>query len=280
MIKSFRSKKVRYRYITAEDIIMGAHKLPIKKFTKYKNGYASTAMAFDIETTSYHSEKYDKDLATMYIWQLGLDGMCIIGRTWYEFKKVIDLIADYFDARGTKVYCWIQNFSFEFQFIKSILPWNETKGGYADIFAKDNRTILYANYRCIEFRDSLALTAMGLAKYQKNFNLKVGKLAGDLDYSVSRHYLTPIGKNGITNAELAYCINDVMVLNEWHNSYIVPHFLDQEKNIPLTSTGLVRSDMKDEFNAMTKEEKKEFDSMDCWVLHIWIVILCRDIRRR
>ena len=260
MIKSFRSKRIRYRYITAEDIIMGAHKLPIKNFTKYKNGYASTAMAFDIETTSYHSEKYDKDLATMYIWQLGLDGMCIIGRTWYEFKKVIDLIADYFDARGTKVYCWIQNFSFEFQFCKSVLPWNETKGGYADIFAKDNRTILYAKYRCIEFRDSLALTAMGLAKYQKNFNLKVGKLAGDLDYSVSRHYMTPIGKNGITNAELAYCINDVMVLNEWHKSYIVPHFLDQEKNIPLTSTGLVRSDMKDEFNLMTKEEKKKMRS--------------------
>lgn len=259
-MKIFRSKGLRYKYITAEDVITGKEKLPIKSCKTYKSGFASTAMAFDIETTSYYSKKYDKDLATMYIWQMGIDGMCIIGRTWFEFKKVIDLFADFFDQTDASVICWIQNFSFEFQFIKSILPWNIKKDGYPDIFAKDNRTILYARYRKIEFRDSMSLTAMGLAKYQKNFNLKVGKLSGDLDYSIKRHYMTPIGKDGITNAELAYCINDVMVLNEWHKSYIVPEFLEQNKNIPLTSTGLVRQDMKDEFSKMSREEKKKMRS--------------------
>ena len=106
----------------------------------------------------------------------------------------------------------------------------------------------------------MSLTDMGLARYQKNFNLKVGKLAGDLDYSVKRHWMTPIGKKGITNTELAYCINDVMVLNEWHKSYIVPTFLDQNKVIPLTSTGLVRADMKEEFSKMTRDEKKKMRS--------------------
>lgn len=259
-MKIFRSKKIRYKYITADDIITGKHKLPVKTCTKYKNGLCSTAMAFDIETTSYYSAKYDKDLATMYIWQMGIDGTCIIGRTWFEFRKVIDIVAGYMDAAETRVICWIQNFSFEFQFIKSILPWNKNKYGEPDIFAKDARTILYAKYRSIEFRDSLSLTAMGLARYQKNFNLKVGKLAGDLDYSIMRHWMTPIGKNGITNTELAYCINDVMVLNEWHKSYIVPTFMDADKTIPLTSTGLVRADMKEEFSKMSREDKKKMRS--------------------
>ena len=259
-MKRFRSDKITYKYITAEELILGVHKLPVKTAKVYKQGYASTAAAFDIETTSYYSEKYEKDLATMYIWQLGIDGTCIIGRTWYEFKKVIDLIADFYDQMGCRLLLWVQNLSFEFQWIKSLLPWNILKNGYVDLFAKDNRTVLYARYRSIEFRDSLALTAMGLAKYQKNFNLKIGKLEGDLDYSVKRHYLTPIGKKGITNKELAYCINDVLVLNEWHKSYIVPQFLEMDKKIPLTSTGLVRADMKDAFNEMSREEKKKMRS--------------------
>lgn len=264
---SFRSKNQRYKYIIAADIILGNESLPFKKLKAYKQGFVSTSLAFDIETTSFYSKKYEKDIATMYIWQMGIDGTCIIGRTWYEFKRIIDMVAEYMEAAasGYKVLCWIQNFAFEWSFCKSILEWNKNKDGFPDIFAKDSRTILYARYKNIEFRDSMALTAMGLARYQKNFNLKVGKLAGDLDYSVSRNYMTPIvGNNknlqGITNTELAYCINDVMVLNEWHSSYIVGEFLEKEKNIPLTSTGLVRLDMKDEFNRMTRDEKKKMRS--------------------
>lgn len=264
-MKIFRSKNVRYKYMTADDIITGKHRLPVKSAKKYKSGLVSTAMAFDIETTSYYSGKYDKDLATMYIWQMGIDGTCIIGRTWFEFKKVLDIVGDYFEQMDAKVLCWIQNFSFEFQFIKGIIPWNKNRFGDPDIFAKDARTILYARYRNIEFRDSMSLTAMGLARYQKNFNLKVGKLAGDLDYSISRTWATPIaGSNknirGINNTELAYCINDVMVLNEWHKVYIVPTFLEAGEAIPLTSTGLVRFDMKKEFNMMTRDEKKKMRS--------------------
>lgn len=256
----FRSEKKRYKYITAADIIEGREPLPVRSCKKYKSGFASTALAFDIETTSYYSARYDKDLATMYIWQFGIDGTCIIGRTWDEFKKVLDIVAEYMEKADTRAICWIQNFSFEFQFIKSLIPWNKTKDGYVDIFAKDARTILYARYRSIEFRDSLSLTAMGLARYQKNFNLRVGKLSGDLDYSVKRSWMTPIGKDGITNKELAYCINDVAVLNEWHKAYIVPEFMEQDKTIPLTSTGLVRADMKEEFSQMSREDKKKMRS--------------------
>ena len=260
MLRTYRSKGKRYKYITAEDIITGKDKLPIKTSKVYKSGYASTALAFDIETTSYYSEKYKKDLATMYIWQLGIDGTCIIGRTWYEFQKIVELINAFYESIGCNVICWIQNLGFEWSFLKSLFAWNKNKDGYPDIFAKDNRTILYARYKKIEFRDSLALTGMGLARYQKNFNLKIGKLSGDLNYEVMRHYLTPIGKDGITNQELAYCINDVMVLNEWHKVYIVKEFLEQDKTIPLTSTGLVRQDMKDEFNKMSRDEKKKMRS--------------------
>lgn len=257
-MKRFRSNGKSYSFILASEILTGVESLPVKKFKIYKSGYASTALAFDIETTSYYSEVHKKDLATMYIWQIGIDGRCIIGRTWYEFIKIVNMIAAEFQE--CQVICWVQNFSFEWQFIKSLLQWNETKLGYSDIFAKDTRTILYARYKSIEFRDSMSLTAMGLGRYQKNYNLKIGKLSGDLDYSKMRHYATSLGRNGITNQELAYCINDVLVLNEWHKTYIRKEFLDLERTIPLTSTGLVRQDMKEEFSKMSREEKKKMRS--------------------
>ena len=64
--------------------------------------------------------------------------------------------------------------------MKSLFDWNRNKEGYPDIFAKDDRTILYAKYKQIEFRDTLALTGMGLARFKKNYGLSVDKLVGRL----------------------------------------------------------------------------------------------------
>lgn len=252
MRKSFKIEGVKYSYIPANKFDISKLKLSNKK---YRFEYLNIACAFDIETTSYYSPKYDKDLATMYIWQLGINKDTIIGRSWEEFVKVLSDLNDFASSNGGTILCLIQNLSFEFQFIKSIFEWNKNKEGNPDIFAKDDRTILYAKWKNIEFRDTLALTGMSLARFKKNYNLDVGKLEGDLDYSLMRHSETPV-----TNTELAYCINDVQVLTDFFYKYLVKEYLSTGKKIPLTSTGIVRADIKEEFMNIPKEDRKRLQT--------------------
>ena len=144
------------------------------------------------------------------------------------------------------------NLSFEMSFIKALFDWDiDEKTGYPCVFAKSPRNILYAKYKNVEFRDTLALTDMGLARLPKNYGLIIEKLVGDLDYDRIRHTSTPL-----TNEELSYCINDVKLLVNFFYKYLLPEYLDKELKIPLTSTGEVRVDIKNNFNEMKKEEKK------------------------
>ena len=252
MRRSFKLDTGKFSYIPVEKFDISRLKLST---TKYRFEYLKVGCAFDIETTSYYSKKYNKDLATMYIWQLGINKDTVIGRTWEEFKHVMEILNDYAKENDGTILCLIQNLSFEFQFIKSLFDWNKNSEGYPDIFAKDDRTILYARWKNIEFRDTLALTGMSLSRFQKNYNLDVGKLKGDLDYALMRHSETPV-----TKRELSYCINDVQVLTDFFYKYLVPEYLEKGKKIPLTSTGIVRCDIKEEFNSLDKDIKKRLQS--------------------
>lgn len=249
MRKSFTMDGNKYTYIPYENLDLNRLKLSGDRF---RFGYLKIGCAFDIETTSFYSKKYDKDLACMYIWQLSLNKDTIIGRTWEEFKELIERLSAFASDHDGVILCLIQNLSFEFQFIKSLFNWNKNKEGYPDIFAKDDRTILYAKYKNIEFRDTLALTGMSLSRYQKNYNLDVGKLSGDLDYTLYRH-----NKTNVTNRELAYCINDVQVLSDFFYKYLFPTYIKPGIKIPLTSTGIVRADIKQEFMEIPKEERRK-----------------------
>ena len=249
MRKSFTMDGNKYTYIPYNKLDLNKLKLSGDRF---RFGYLKIGCAFDIETTSFYSPKYDKDLATMYIWQLSLNKDTIIGRTWEEFKELIEKLSDFAAEHDGVILCLIQNLSFEFQFIKSLFAWNINREGYPDIFAKDDRTILYAKYKNIEFRDTLALTGMSLARYQKNYNLDVGKLEGDLDYTLYRHT-----KTNVTQREIAYCINDVQVLADFFYKYLLPTYIKPGIKIPLTSTGIVRADIKAAFMEIPKEERRK-----------------------
>ena len=252
MRRSFKLDTGKYSWIPAHKFDISRLKLST---TKYRFEYLKVGCAFDIETTSYYSKKYEKDLATMYIWQLSINKDTIIGRTWEEFLEVLNTLNKWAEDNDGVILCLIQNLSFEFQFLKSLLEWNKNSEGYPDIFAKDDRTILYAKWKNIEFRDTLALTGMSLSRFQKNYNLDVGKLSGDLDYSLMRHSETPV-----TPRELSYCINDVQVLSDFFYKYLVPEYLKSGKKIPLTSTGIVRNDIKEEFNSLPKDVKKKLST--------------------
>ena len=129
--------------------------------------------------------------------------------------------------------------SFEFQFIKKLIKWDKGRKGYAKIFALDPRKIIKAESAGIEFRDSLALTNTSLLKVAKDYKLAHQKLAGDLDYNLTRFF-----DSDLSEQELAYCFNDVLILSDFFNTYIKSSFIDNNIKIPLTSTGILRDELR------------------------------------
>lgn len=212
--------------------------------------YFNIPASFDIETSSFKKENGDK-AAIMYIWQFGLNGSVIYGRTWGEFMTFCDLLVDYLslNANERHLVVYVHNLGYEFQFIRKWFQWDK-------VFAIKQRRPVYAVTKGgIEFRCSLFLSNYSLAYLGDNLLHKYPeqKMVGDLDYSKIRHSETPL-----TETELKYCYQDVRVVMCY-----IQEKIEQDGDItmiPLTNTGYVRNYCREECffeNFRTKEEKKK-----------------------
>lgn len=184
--------------------------------------YMRVCSGFDIETTRI--EKH----AFMYHWQFAYNNDVVLGRTWDEFTFLLNRINDYVTYYNARIIVWVANLGHEFAFLGRRYHWT-------DIFAKESHQPLKAQTGGIEFRECLAISGQGgLAELAKKY-CNTRKMVGDLDYSIIRNSKTPL-----TEKELQYNINDVVILAEWAE-YIFATYSDKKLNIPLTSTGIVNS---------------------------------------
>lgn len=209
-------------------------------------------MCFDIETSSgfLHkdsdtlepylgkSKKYYEDckkFAICYVWQFSINDNIFWGRTLEDFKDFLQEL-EYYEPHKKIVY--IHNFSFEFQFLINVLQFDY-------VFARQTRKPLFAEWSTYQFRCSYFLTNMSLAVWAEQRKLSVQKLVGDLDYSILR---TP--KTVLTDKEIAYCFNDVLVMyygiQEYKEKY--GHMID----IPFTQTGEVRKEVIERMNVSSE----------------------------
>lgn len=209
-------------------------------------------MCFDIETSSgfLHkdsdtlepylgkSKKYYEDckkFSICYVWQFSINDNVFWGRTLEDFKDFLQEL-EYYEPHKKIVY--IHNFSFEFQFLINVLQFDY-------VFARQARKPLFAEWSTYQFRCSYFLTNMSLATWAEQRKLSVQKLVGDLDYTILR---TP--KTKLTDTELAYCFNDVLVmyfgLLQYKEKY--GHVID----IPFTQTGEVRKEVIDRMNVSSE----------------------------
>lgn len=227
--------------------------------------YVNLPFSFDIETTSFYSDtfgrtytneevaeivdKIEDKTATedernllfsldkrniMYIWQIALNGNCIIGRTWQEFDETIAKIVKHFDLyENHRLICFVHNLSYEMQYIRKRFEW-------LNIFAREKRKPLKGlTTTGIEFRCSYMLSGLSLEKTCENLTkYKIEKKVGDLDYRKIRTPLT-----SLTETELGYCINDVIGLNAYIQEQI--EMYGDITKIPLTNTGRVRLKCRD-----------------------------------
>lgn len=206
--------------------------------------------SFDIETTSFYRDEYKwaysyeqykkmndgrKDkiklekCAIMYVWQFGINGFVVLGRTWDEFLQMCNVISDVLKLNAKcKLIVYVHNLSYEFQYIRTLFDWDK-------VFSIDLRKPIYARTKSgLEFRCSYLLSGYSLAKLGEQLNkYKVAKMVGDLDYQLLRHSGTPL-----TPKEIEYCVNDVFVVMAY-----IQERIEEYKGItrlPITKTGFVR----------------------------------------
>lgn len=206
--------------------------------------------SFDIETTSFYrdedgktytySQKTDlmasggkgvklEKCSIMYIWQFGINGHVIIGRTWDEFTEMCTTISEHLNlCKKLRLICYVHNLSYEFQFMRKHFEWSR-------VFSVDLRKPIYAiTNNFIEFRCSYLLSGYSLSKLgDQLMKYKCSKMVGDLDYTLIRHSKTPL-----TTEEIMYCISDVNVVM----CYIQERIEERRTltNLPITKTGFVR----------------------------------------
>ena len=208
---------------------------------KHNMYYYNCPCAFDIETSSFFVENgisYTSDnedhtrekRAIMYVWQFGINGACIIGRTWEEYETLMNMISDDLGLNEKRrLLVYVHNLSYEFQFMRKHFSWS-------GVFATDSRKPIKALTTLgIEFRDSYILSGYSLAKLGSELHkYKVLKMVGDLDYSKMRHNETPL-----TEKEIGYCLNDIRVVMAYIQEKIEND--GDITKIPLTKTGYVRN---------------------------------------
>lgn len=224
-----------------------------KTRSKNKIEYINIPCSFDIETSSfyYNGEK----CCCMYEWTLGLNGACIVGRTWEDFVMCIEKLSEKLELSENKILViYVHNLSYEFQFIRKLFRWTK-------VFAVDNRKPVYATTDMgIEFRCSYLLSGYSLAKVGEHLTkYKVEKKVGDLDYEKIRHSKTPLSEK-----ELGYCVNDVKVVM----AYIMERIeIDGGiTKIPLTKTGYVREYCRKNCMYNTGRNGKKYHDIDFYNL--------------
>lgn len=217
----FKKKKGGFSTLCSDNIFT----LDTETSTYYK--HPSGWGAFDYTKPPEYYSDVDK-INVLYIWQMSVDGVAYYGRTLDELKDFLHTLRAAYKGR---LFVYVHNFSYEFQYLRNILEFSE-------VFARKPRKPIYARTESeFEFRCSYFLTGMSLESLPKNFRLNVEKLSGFLDYDTLRSPLT-----ALTEKELSYCEHDVLVLHELITQFkqIYKHIV----NIPYTSTGRIRRNVK------------------------------------
>ncbi len=203
--------------------------------------------SFDIETSSFYRDadgnvysyeqiqqiaeppEFEK-CSTMYIWQFGINGYIIVGRTWEQFQTMINRISEVLKLNEKcRLICYVHNLGYEFQFMRSWFEWSK-------VFSIDLRKPIYAiTDNFVEFRCSYLLSGYSLSNLSKQLTrYKCKKLVGALDYHLIRH-----SQSELTTKEIAYCVNDIRVVMNYLKEKIEDYKGIQR--LPITKTGFVRN---------------------------------------
>lgn len=203
-------------------------------FKMNKDSYTLCPIAFDIETTLKNEHSY------MYVAQLLVGEFIFIFRKWDEVFNAISII----DKNKYSSICWIANMGYEMSFMLKRL-YREYEN--IEIFAKEERHPISIKLNKLLFRDTLSISGESLAKTANDY-CSTQKL-DTLDYDIERS-----SKDNITGDEIAYCCNDVIICKEFFE-HLINTFVANNKPLPMTQTGIIRNDVKEEYKKIKKQDR-------------------------
>ena len=205
-----------------------------KTYKHKKISYINLACSFDIEVSSFTIE--DEKYASMYLFGLGVNGRCILGRTYNDLDNYInELVKMYSVHLEKRLIIYVHNLAYEFQFIRKHFKVHQ-------VFSIDERKPIYVVLsNGVEFRCSYLLSGYKLEKVGEHLlKYKVNKLSGEeYDYNKLRTPKTPL-----TDYELEYILHDNYVVMGYIEE-LIERLSGKITNIPLTKTSFVRKDLKD-----------------------------------
>ena len=236
VMKMFHVKHSNYndmlKKIQHDLLFNNLHGYDVKKSDGSKKGkvyrFSACPFSIDIETTS--TVINGMEVAFPYIYQFAINHVAYFIREQTLFYQIIKDISSFLNYHGKKIICLIHNLSYEFTFFSGFLEFDS-------VFAIDKNKPIRADYGNICFYDSWIMSGYNLDNLAKNY-CQTKKLVGDLDYRKYRNEKTPL-----TKKELAYCENDVLILNEYwqyiHKTYCIK-IGKGYTDIPITNTSKVR----------------------------------------
>ena len=221
--------------------------------------YDNNIYTLDIETSSYlilrgkqlNATDYLKlsedereesiKCSTMYIWQFGINDTIYYGRTWEELKEFMSWLDE--DIPEQK-FVFVHNLAFEFQYLKNIF-------NFENVMARKSHKVMKCDIRNMNytFKCSYIMSNCALKDLPKVYKLPVEKQEDKLEYYKIRHSNTPLTEDEMIYAEYDCLVVYYYILKELEIYKTV-------KDIPLTSTGHVRRELKDIIKKSFKYKRK------------------------
>lgn len=241
---------VRITHLSDGDCMIydNVNEIPIKSIRHISVGYGKKRIVYkwiysgyDIETTTQYNKnekgKVEWCFSFPYLQQFSINDNVVLFHSYDELRVLLIRISNELNLdRENRTIIFIHNLSFEFAHMRKYLS-----DMIESVFARAELKPIKVDLKNgITFLDSMSITNMSLSKLAKTY-CKTQKLVGDLDYSKPRHYKTKMSQE-----ELNYCINDVVILSEFSEWYFNNFLLTNHHNrhIPITSTSIVRHELK------------------------------------
>ena len=185
-------------------------------------------VAFDIETSTDGAHSW------LYAFGFSFDGKAYLGRTWDDFRKILDKLMEITPERHV-VTIFVHNLGYEFFFFKH-------RFGIKNAFFKSAKKPILVElsdpYDGIVLKDSCQISGYSLREWAEISEMKTKK--GDLDYTIIRTPTTIL-----TAAEMSYIERDVLIIDEGIRKLVqvLPYDKKVIGSIPLTKTQLVKTEM-------------------------------------
>lgn len=224
-----------------------------KSYKKPRSGisYLSKYICLDTETSWNHD--IVKPESWIYQWAFTFAGGLYSGRTPEELCDKLEEIVKYYGlCKMRRIKIFVHNLPYDFSYL--LIFFHDRWGDPIDFLASSSRKPFMVEYsNGLSFFCSYKLSNKSLLQWGKDLNVKHKKLEEAIDYQAIHNQ-----SDFIPWINWEYQWHDVICLNECIQETLRYYPQYNIATLPLTSTGFVRNEVRDEFFLDFMNNNEEF----------------------